>query len=98
VRLLLSVEVIEKFAGEFRVKYFYKVNGAKAKAKNKGIVESKGDYITFLDADDKWTFDKLKKQLPNFDLSTKTRVVYTKVAQLDNLVKFLFALTQGFML
>lgn len=78
-----TVKVIEKFANEPRVKYFYQINGGQAKAKNRGIVESKGDYIAFLDADDKWTSDKLEKQLPYFDLFTEVGVVYTKVAQID---------------
>lgn len=38
-------------------------NGGAAKARNAGIKASKGRYLCFLDADDLWKSDKLKKQV-----------------------------------
>lgn len=39
------------------------VNGGPAKARNIGVTNSKGNWIAFMDADDKWEPEKLEKQL-----------------------------------
>ena len=49
----------------FRSEYFFskKNNGGPAKGRNWGIVNSRGKYICFCDADDEWLPEKLKIQL-----------------------------------
>ncbi|MDD3295856.1 MAG: glycosyltransferase [Candidatus Omnitrophica bacterium] len=42
-----------------KIKYFYQKNRGPAAARNKGIKNSNGEFICFLDSDDRWTKDKL---------------------------------------
>ncbi len=58
-----NTEELVKSYKESRIKYFYQFNRGPAVARNKGIKISKGNYIAFLDSDDRWREDKLKIQL-----------------------------------
>ena len=42
-------------------------NSGACAARNKGIWESKGEYLAFLDDDDEWYPEKLEKQIPKFE-------------------------------
>jgi len=54
-----------------KVRYFYQENKGASAARNKGVKESKGKYLIFLDADDAlgknqmFSFEKLSKEHPN---------------------------------
>jgi glycosyltransferase involved in cell wall biosynthesis len=46
-----------------RIRYIWKPNGGASAARNHGILQASGDLVAFLDSDDTWHPDKLKKQL-----------------------------------
>lgn len=64
-----SKENIEPLIDKYKskVSFHYQENCGAAKARNKGIDESKGDIIAFLDSDDIWKEDKLEKQVKYMD-------------------------------
>ena len=59
-----------------RIKYFYKANEGLSETRNKGIVASCGEYIAFLDHDDLWVPEKLKKQMAAFENDKDVGVVF----------------------
>ena len=60
-----TVDMIEGAAewASSKIRLIRQENGGAAKARNVGIMEAKGEYLCFLDADDLWTRDKLEKQI-----------------------------------
>ena len=58
-----TAEVMRQFARDARVHYHWQPNGGQTKAKNLGIGRARGAFISFCDADDLWTPDKLAVQL-----------------------------------
>lgn len=60
-----TLEIVNSYASkDKRIKVFaMKQNRGSASAKNFAIDKAKGRYIAFLDADDLWMRDKLKKQI-----------------------------------
>ncbi|MBO5136584.1 MAG: glycosyltransferase family 2 protein [Clostridia bacterium] len=52
----------KKIAGysDTRIKYIYQKNSGVSSARNRGICESKGEFICFLDSDDEWKINHLE--------------------------------------
>ena len=57
-------ELVDKYIKiDNRIKYFYQENGKQGRARNRGIKESLGHYLAFLDADDWWDSQFLQKSI-----------------------------------
>jgi len=76
-------EVIKPYLEYSNVRYIFQENGGQANAKNRGIAESKGEFIAFLDADDLWEQDKLQKQMKLFH-NSEVGVVYSCAKLVDS--------------
>lgn len=53
--------IVERYADP-RMRLIHQANAGVSAARNKGIAESKGEYVAFLDADDEWSPEYLKVQ------------------------------------
>jgi len=68
-------EIVKKFSGEIR--YFYQKNQGVSAARNVGIINSNGEFVSFLDSDDLWEKKKLERQIDFFDKNKEAKVCYT---------------------
>ena len=60
-----------------RLKVYSYPNGGLPTARNRGISRARGEYISFIDADDLWTVDKLEKQLAALQANPNAGVAYS---------------------
>ncbi|MEL6988931.1 MAG: glycosyltransferase [Bacteroidota bacterium] len=71
-----TLELLETVA-DARLKTYSYPNGGLPTARNRGIERAQGEYISFIDADDFWTEDKLEKQLTALQTNPDAGVAYS---------------------
>lgn len=63
--------------------YYYKENGGLSSARNFGVSKTKGEYIAFLDDDDRWVLNKLEKQVQVLDDMNDIDCVHSSALVID---------------
>ncbi len=71
-----TLELIQGIQDE-RLKIFSYKNGGLPVARNRGISRARGEFISFIDADDMWTPDKLELQLAALQQHPEAGVAYS---------------------
>jgi glycosyltransferase involved in cell wall biosynthesis len=66
-----------------RVKYFVQANQGVTAARNQGLARATGDFIAFLDSDDRWKPWKLATQIAAMDHSPEIGMVWTDMEAVD---------------
>ncbi|MFB2938674.1 glycosyltransferase family 2 protein [Aerosakkonemataceae cyanobacterium BLCC-F154] len=71
-----TLEILNQI-NEPRLKVFSYNNGGLPTARNRGISNASGEFISFIDADDLWTADKLESQLMALQQNPNAGVAYS---------------------
>ncbi|MCA1994727.1 MAG: glycosyltransferase [Coleofasciculus sp. S288] len=83
-----TLEVVSSISDP-RIKIFSYPNAGVSVSRNRGIAQATGEYISFLDADDLWTPDKLEAQLKALQANPEAAVAYSWTDWIDESGQFL---------
>ncbi len=83
-----TVEIVSSFPDP-RIKLFSYPNAGQPASRNRGISRAEGEYISFIDADDLWTPDKLEAQFKALQNNPQAAVAYSWTNMIDESGKFL---------
>ena len=75
-------ETLKPYSG--RIRYIYQGNGGAARARNTGIINSRGEYVAFLDSDDVWLPHKLGLQIRILSDLPELGFVHTDFGHIDD--------------
>ncbi|WP_026733063.1 glycosyltransferase [Fischerella sp. PCC 9605] len=85
-----TLDIVSQFH-DLRIKVFsYPHQGANV-SRNLGLAHATGEFISFLDADDLWTSDKLASQMKALQENPQTSVAYSWTDYIDEKGEFLLA-------
>lgn len=83
-----TLEIV-KSINDSRIKVFSYLNAGANVSRNRGLTQATGEFVSFLDADDLWTPDKLETQLKALQENPKAAVAYSWTNSIDETGKFL---------
>lgn len=78
-----SAEVAKSFTDK-GVTYCYQDNAGIGPARNQGVELAQGEFLAFLDADDRWPEEKTELQLRAFENDPALEMVFGQAVQLQN--------------
>ncbi len=79
-------KLVKSFLNDSRIKLFDQKNQGVAIARNTGILNSNGEYLAFLDADDIWHPQKLNKQINYYNKNPELALVHTRTTIFNDLL------------
>jgi len=83
-----TLEIVDHFQDP-RIKVFSYQNAGLAASRNRGISHTKSEFISFIDADDLWTADKLEAQLRALQENPTAAVAYSWTDYINESSQFL---------
>ncbi|MEO1433079.1 MAG: glycosyltransferase [Cyanobacteria bacterium J06633_8] len=83
----LTLNIISRIK-DSRIKVFSYHNAGVCMSRNRGIERAQGQFLSFLDADDIWTPDKLEAQLKALEANPQASVAYSWVDYIDEYGEF----------
>ena len=78
-----SDQVVADYRDDPRIRYFRQENRGQAVARNLGISHAQGDFIGFLDSDNRWLPHKLAVQVPYLEVHPEVDVLYGDIERID---------------
>ena len=83
-----TLDVVESIQDP-RIRVFCYPNAGSSASRNRGIALAKGEYVSFIDADDLWTADKLEAQYKALQENPQAAVAYSWTDHIDESGQFL---------
>ncbi len=85
-----TLHIVES-VGDPRIRVLSYANGGLACARNRGLDRARGEFISFVDADDLWMPDKLSSQIGALKQDPRAGAAYSWTAFIDERGRFLYA-------